>query len=157
MHTMRSGTYPSTNSPRFDHYGQSLTEIVLSDYDPSSTDLVLDPNRTRLTLHDIQGDYQPNEGSSSCLSCPEGSVADGFGNIECNPCKPGFFSQYEGGTECTECPHGQFNMVWGQKDCQLCNENSFSLKNERDKCLCDEGYYMLSDVITLLLRSQFMR
>ena len=93
---------------------------------------------------DIQGDYQPEIGSDSCMSCPVGSVAAGTANTECEPCPSGFFSQYAGGTECTECAEGQFNMISEQGTCHQCSENSHSVKTERDKCLCNEGYYMLS-------------
>ena len=105
-------------------------------------ELVLDFNMLILC---VQGDYQPDSGSSSCMSCPPGSITTAAGQAECVQCEPGEYSMSAGGTDCTECASEEFNMWPAQHTCYPCNDNSDSVPFQRIKCLCDRGYYMLSD------------
>ena len=50
-----------------------------------------------------------------------------------------------------ECDAETFNMVSQQAVCHQCAENSVSIPGERDKCLCEMGYYMLSHRISDIL------
>lgn len=64
------------------------------------------------------GQYQPNSGSTSCLSCQAGTISAG-GATSCSACPPG---QYSGvvAASCTACPLNTYNPNSGQGSCQQC-------------------------------------
>lgn len=99
----------------------------------------------RFPIPSIQGEHQPAKKQTSCSKCPAGTVADGSGNAQCTPCGPGGYSPSDGGTECTPCADLQFNMLSQQATCHRCGANSFSEEHARNQCLCEEGYYKLSE------------
>lgn len=89
---------------------------------------------------------------NTCLVCPSGRYARGYGQSDCNECKIGRYwvsnattPTDKNVTECTSCPLGKFSNEVGATQCQLCGEGSMAGKPGTFECeRCPYGSYQAS-------------
>ncbi|KAJ8695635.1 hypothetical protein PTI98_008215 [Pleurotus ostreatus] len=74
----------------------------------------------------IRGTYSATQGSTSCLSCPAGSMCPSDALANPQKCSPGRYST-GGAVECTWCSPGTFNSVQGATGCCACCAGWFNV------------------------------
>ncbi|XP_065058048.1 sushi, von Willebrand factor type A, EGF and pentraxin domain-containing protein 1-like [Rhopilema esculentum] len=116
-----------------------------------------------------KGTYQPNEGATSCISCPEGSTTVGndvrnetscrklckpgeFSDTGFAPCKtapPGTYVEGSGKKSYVSCPAGTTTVTPGAKsryDCGTsCQPGTYSVTGVESCSPCEQGTYQHED------------
>lgn len=98
------------------------------------------PNVNTTCKNCTSGAYQPEQGASSCLTCPLGSrrvnrtlclpceagtAGTRAGAALCSVCTPGQYQPLVGASACVPCPIGQYTDTAGSIVCTLCPIGSY--------------------------------
>nr|XP_054765849.1 signal peptide, CUB and EGF-like domain-containing protein 2 [Lytechinus pictus] len=101
-----------------------------------------DCTHEQLCIECSEGEYQPVQGQTECLFCPNGTISNTTSAQKCLPCAKGTVQPVEGQTVCEECEPGFFANRTGLWDCYPCANGTFSNVTASHNCTkCPPGHY----------------
>jgi len=86
------------------------------------------------------GEYQNQEGQTSCISCPSDEYQDQYGQSSCKTCPEGNYMPDR--TQCKPCPAGQYQNLNSQPSCNACISPYYQPNTGQTGCFsCAVGHY----------------